>query len=70
MSYSNDPFAGGFVAPPPVRPRQQPVAQRPQPKPTPRPVEVPPPDALGIELDPFAAAPVQVPPPDALGINP
>jgi hypothetical protein len=33
-------------------------------------VEVPPPDALGINLDVPETAPLVIPPPDVLGIDP
>ncbi len=74
MMFSNDPvFAGQMVGMPAAPPRPRPApppAPRPQPRPpavASRPVEVPPPDALGIHLDPEPA--VTVPDPDALGIK-
>jgi hypothetical protein len=66
--------------PQPVRLAPQPTVARPQPqrlsRPTPvRPgltvrVEVPPPDDLGIRLDPDAGHALVIPSPDDLGIDP
>lgn len=62
--FDRDPvYAGQRVGTPAPRPQPRPAPPKAAPKPPPWPVAVPPPDELGIHLDP------DFPDPDELGIG-